>query len=126
MEEKKYYLAIRTRNLSTRIDVEDILYLERRSRKVFVVTEGEEIEYYEQFDLVTPLLTEVFIPVRKGLYINLPKVRSVKDNKCIFSCGKEIHLPEKPFSKLKISHNAYYRTHQLRMVREKQMDYTGK
>ena len=65
-----------------------------------------------------PFLDESFIPVLKGLYINLSKVEKVKEHRCIFSCGKEVLLSDRSYSKLRIHHNAFYRMRQLQSIKQ--------
>ena len=113
MNEGKIYIAANTRWASTRIDIDEILYIERRLRKIRVVTEDRVIEYYDRMAFITPLLGENFYSVLRGFFVNLERIEEVKEGKVIFDCKIEVAIPVKVYPSLKRTHNAHYRTMQL-------------
>ena len=95
----KEYILILTSNLTARIKVSDIAYVERDKRKLRIVTNLEAYEYYERLENVEPLLDRRFFPCLKGCYINLEKVISMRDQRITFEGGQALYLGRENFIK---------------------------
>ncbi len=93
------YLLILTASVTARIRIKDIVYIERDKRKIHVVTDLEEYEYYEKMENIKPLLDTRFFPCLKGLYINLEKVASMREQKITFEGGQVLFLGRENYLK---------------------------
>lgn len=57
------YLSIIGGNVNARIRLSDVVLIERKNRKLHVVTEGRSFDYYEKIENVEPILDGGFIRV---------------------------------------------------------------
>ena len=105
---EKSFIVIWNRYESTKIDIDDILYIERRLRKIYLLTEIREIEYYEKLKYVEPLLEDYFFKIGSGTFINIIKIKSVLEESVIFDCGLEIPIPRKISFRLRQRHRGYF------------------
>lgn len=103
------FILVSTRWESTIVYLEEILYIERRLRKILVFTLNEEYEFYDDMEDIIPKLGENYFSLTSGVYVNLDYVKSVKDRRLIFDGGMELFLSQRSFIGLKRRHNAYYR-----------------
>ena len=93
------YLIIMTASVTARIRIRDIVYIERNKRKIRIVTDLEQYEYYEKMKNLEPLLDRRFFPCLKGLYINLNKVVSMHDRIITFEGGQTLLIGRENFLK---------------------------
>ena len=93
------YILVLASNVAARIRTGDIVYVERNKRKLRIVTEQDEYEYYESIESIKPLLDSRFFPCLKGCYINLEKVVSMRDQKITFEGGQVLYLGRENFLK---------------------------
>ena len=93
------YILILTQTLAARIKVDDIIYIERDKRKVRIVTELEDYDFYERIENIEPLLDNRFFPCLKGCYINLEKVVSMREQRITFTGGQVLYLGRENFLK---------------------------
>ena len=110
---EKSFIVVWNRRESTKIDIDDILYIERRLRKIYLLTEVREIEYYEKMKYVEPVLADYFFKIGNGTFINITKIKSVQEDKVIFDCGLEMGIPRKIFFRLKQKHQAHFHFQQI-------------
>lgn len=96
---KEEYILILTQAVAARIRITDIAFIERDKRKIRIVTDLEEYEYYEKLENLEPLLDRRFFPCLKGCYINLEKVVSMRDQKITFEGGQVLYLGRENFVK---------------------------
>ena len=115
---EKSFIVVWNRRESTKIDIDDILYIERRLRKIYLLTEIREYEYYENMKYVEPLLEDYFFKIGKGTFINIIRIKSVLEESVIFDCGMEIHIPRKISFKLRQRHRGYFHLKQKLMAFE--------
>ena len=94
----------------------DIVLIERRLRKIFLVTDERLISYYEKIKYIEPLLGDNFFEVIDGCFINLEKTVSARDGILRFKNGYELPLSERSFVKAKQNHYVYHRIKQLKSV----------
>ena len=116
---EKSFIVVWNRRESTKIDIDDILYIERRLRKIYLLTELREIEYYENLKYVEPLLEDYFFKIGSGTFINITKIKSVLEESVIFDCGLEIYIPRKISFRLRQKHRGYFHFKQELKAREK-------
>ena len=93
------YILVLTSNIAAKVKVKDIVYIERDKRKLRLVTDLEEYEYYEKIENIETLLDGRFFPCLKGCYINLEKVVSMRDQKITFEGGQILYLGRENFLK---------------------------
>lgn len=92
-------ILILTASVTARIRISDIVYIQRDKRKIHIVTDLEEYEYYEKMENIEPLLDRRFFPCLKGLYINLNKVVSMRDRKITFEGGQFLYIGRENYLK---------------------------
>ncbi len=112
------FITVKKRNESTKVFIKDIILIERRYRKIFLMTSERMVEYYEKLVYIEPLLGENFFQVIDGCFINLEKVISARDGLIYFENGYKLQLSERGFVKAKRNHYAYTRLRQLRSAAE--------
>lgn len=92
-------IAIRTRDMVSRVAISDILYLERQGRQLLIETTQDQYAFYEDIKNIRPLLDTRFYEVLQAYYINFDRVRSMKNFTVNFDCGKKIFFARDPFRK---------------------------
>ena len=97
------YLPVVNRSISICIPLMEILYIQRDSRTITVITGNGEYRYYEKMDNVLRFLNGHFYQSLQGLVVNLHSIREMRDQCIRFSNGRTI----------KISYKAYCRTRQV-------------
>ena len=102
------YILVVTRWESTIVYLDEVLYLEKRLRKLAVITEAEVLEYSEDLSEVALSLGENFIPILKTCYVNMDRVKRVKERRAVFDCGLVLELTERPYIRLKNGHTLYH------------------
>lgn len=108
---------VKTRSESTKVDLKDILLIERRLRKILIVTTYTEFSFYERIIFIKPLLGDNFYEVLDGLFVNLDRTTSAKRGVLFFDNGHRLELSERSFVKAKRNHYAYHRLKQLRTIK---------
>ncbi|MBR3786044.1 MAG: LytTR family transcriptional regulator DNA-binding domain-containing protein [Firmicutes bacterium] len=93
------YLLVLTTSLAARIRIKDVIYIERDKRKIRIITDLEEYEYYERLENLEPMLDRRFFACLKGCYINLEKVVSMRNQKITFQGGQVLYLGKENFLK---------------------------
>ena len=96
---KEEYILVLTQTVAARIKIDDIVFIERDKRKIRIVTDLEEYEYYEKLENIEPLLDRRFFPCLKGCYINLEKVASMRERRITFEGGQVVYLGRENFLK---------------------------
>lgn len=96
---KDRYVLVLTQSVAARINIEDIVFIERDRRKIRIVTNMEEYEYYEKMENIEPLLDGRFFPCLRGCYINLEKVVSMREQRITFEGGHTVYLGRENFLK---------------------------
>ena len=115
------FIMVKTRYESTRVDLNDVLIIERRLRKIFLVTTERLFSFYEKIVFIDPLLGDNFYEVIDGCFVNFDRTLSAKEGKLRFDNGYEFPLSERSFAKAKKHHYAYLRLRQLRNIKNEQL-----
>ena len=115
----KLYIAVETRWESVRIDLDEVVIIERRLRKVFLLTTERSISFYDKIKYIRPLLGENFFEILDGCFINLERMKEAKDGVLVFDTGYVFPVSSRSFVKAKRKHFAYYRRKQLRVGLER-------
>ena len=118
---KRVFIAISTRKESTKLDIEEIITIERKSRIIKIVTAEREVSFYDKLIYIKPLLGDNFFEVSDGLLLNLEKMKTVTEGTVLFEGGLELILSERGYTKLKKKHFSYNRMKQLEEVIKKEM-----
>ncbi len=95
------YIIVKSRKLLHLVPLDDILYIERKGRKIEVETEGHHYSYYGDMREVMPHLDERFAPVLKRFSINLSRLVAVTNGLALFDCGKEYQFAREAGTRLK-------------------------
>ena len=93
------YITIIKRNRVTRIEVGEILLVERKGRKLLIHTKDEVIDYYEKMENVIPLLDERFYPCLQGCYVNFNHITDMIDREISFDNGESFSIGRANFIK---------------------------
>ena len=110
---------VKTRTESTRVFLKDVVVVERRLRKIFIVTSERLMSFYEKICFIEPLLGDNFYEALDGCFVNLERTVSAKDGILMFDNGYELPLSERSFVRAKRNHYAYHRIKQLKNVLDK-------
>lgn len=103
------YINIISGKENARVKVSDVVLIERTRRKLLVVTENREYNYYEKLENVESLLDSRFYPCLKGCYINLEHVSQMSEQCIYFDNGYSYNLGRANYSKAKQKYKGFLR-----------------
>ncbi len=103
------YIPVITRSYSTKVKVDDILYLEQRQRRLAIVTSKDTFVYYERIENVEKLLDGRFYHTLKKLVVNLEYISAMRDQNVIFQDGSVLMLGRESYIRTKQMYVAYLR-----------------
>lgn len=103
------YIPIISGSHTARVKVSDIIMVERNRRKLHVVTDEKEYEYYEKIENVELLLDGRFYPCLKGCYINFERVSHMEDQRIYFDNGHFFDLGRENYIRTKQKYRGYLR-----------------
>lgn len=92
-----------------KINIEDIVYLEQRQRRLAVITQDETYVCYERIESLERQLDERFYYSLKKLVVNLEKIILAKNQSITFQNGDRIMLGRESYIRTKQSYAAYLR-----------------
>ena len=101
------YLIIENGKNVAKVNLKDIMYIERYLRKLRVVTAKEVYEYYEHLEKVLPILTSNFYPCLQGCYVNFDWVNAMREQRIIFENEQCIYLGRANFVKTRQAFKKY-------------------
>ena len=81
------YIPIITGGETARIRISDVVLIERRKRKLFIVTGDRQYDYYQKIENVEVLLDNRFFPCLKGCYVNLEHISCMSEQSIYFDNG---------------------------------------
>ncbi|MCQ2550615.1 MAG: LytTR family transcriptional regulator DNA-binding domain-containing protein [Clostridia bacterium] len=108
---KDEYILIKTKQFIERLPADEVLSVQRDGRKVLVVAEDREYEYYDSMENVLNHLDDRFYKAHGGLVVNLDKIRLMKDQEIQFYNGYSMFLGRSNFIKAKQKYYSYLKTH---------------
>uniref|UniRef100_UPI004057481E LytR/AlgR family response regulator transcription factor n=1 Tax=Acetatifactor sp. TaxID=1872090 RepID=UPI004057481E len=101
-ETRKRYLEISTQKDNMMIDMEQILYVEKRRNQCVIHMEDGEVVCYETLKNIFPRLNQsVFCYAHQGFIVNFDKVKEVQPTGIIFGPGREAPVSRKYYKALK-------------------------
>lgn len=90
-EAKKRYLEVASQGKKFIIDLQKVLYIEKRRNQSIVHMEDGELSCYEPLkDLYTRLNHERFCYAHQGFIVNFDKIKEVCEDRIMFGEGREI------------------------------------
>ena len=102
---KKRYLDIKTSRNNVTIDLEKVVYIEkRRNQCVFHLEDGEYICYETLSKIYERLDHDSFIYTHQGFIASFHHIKEVKRNAVCFGCGVEIPISRKYYEPVKAMH----------------------
>ena len=101
------YIPVITREYSRKVDVDDIIYLEQRQRRLAIVTADETYVCYEKIENVEKQLDNRFYHTLKKLVVNLEKVSLARDQSITFQNGAVLMLGRESYIRTKQMYIAY-------------------
>lgn len=103
------FIPVITRQYSRKVNVDDIIYLEQRQRRLAIVTSDETYVCYERIENVEKQLDERFYHTLKKLVVNLEQISVAKNQKIVFQNGIELQLGRESYIRTKQTYAAYLR-----------------
>ena len=86
----KRFIPLVTRKFSLKVPVDAIIYIQRKDRKLRIVTDTEYYEYYEKLTNIEQYLDKRFYYCLKTFIINLDKVDMMKEQTISFQNGEKL------------------------------------
>ncbi|MBP3678255.1 MAG: response regulator transcription factor [Agathobacter sp.] len=110
-EAKKRYLEITTQNEKTMLDLQQVLYVEKRRNQCVIHMEESEIVCYETLKKLYERLDKTkFSFTHQGFIVNFDKIKEVKKDTVCFGAGREIPVSRRYQAELRERHiNKIYR-----------------
>ena len=104
---KVKYLAVINKSESYRLEVSDISYISRNSRRIIFNTDDGVIKTYSKMDQIEDVLGPEFARCMSSCIINMTKIKELKDNTVYFQNGEKLKLGRDTYIRLKQKYNAY-------------------
>ena len=110
-EAKKRYLEVQTQRAVALVDIQKIVYLEKRRNQCVIHLESGEVVCYETLKhLFQKLNQQKFCYCHQGYIVNFDKIKEVKKEIICFGEGREVPVSRRYQSELKERHmNEIYR-----------------
>lgn len=106
---EKQFISIITRSQSTKVYQDDILMIRQQNRKVTVVTDDGEYEFYAKMKEVCALLHSRFFLCSQGLVVNFDNVVRIADCTIRFANDVFIQVSREVFFRTRKAFNLYLR-----------------
>ncbi len=90
--QEDFGLIITDENLKKKIDIRDIMYIERQQAKSIIVTQEKEYQVYETITSLCERIGEGFIRVNQGEVVNAELIKEIKGNTIYLKDGKEMTI----------------------------------
>ena len=100
---------IKTRNRSFTLDVDNILYVESRGKKVEIHTKGESIEAYVSMNEMEGQLGEEFYRCHRGYLVNMAYVAEYDSESITLHNGERVYLAKEKYGKFVKAYMRYLR-----------------
>ena len=104
---EKQFIPLITRKFSLKVWVDDIVYIQKKDRKLKVATDRVCYEYYEKLQNIEPYLDQRFYYCLKSLVVNLDKIDKMTDQTIFFQNGETFFLGRENYIKAKQTYSAY-------------------
>lgn len=98
---KDNYITVAVHGCVRKVTLDEIVYLARDGRKLRLMTDMGEIEFYEKLENVLHVLDERFYPCLKGCYVNLEKISCMDEQQMFFENGASYALGRENFVRTK-------------------------
>lgn len=92
------FIVVQNGREEAKVRVTDIIMIERIGRKLRIMTDERNFDYYERLENVIRLLDGRFFPCLKGCYVNFERVERMAeqsiffDNGLVYGLGRENFL----------------------------------
>lgn len=106
----KTYLPVISRDLSQKIRITSILYLQQETRYVRVVTDKTEIVFRGKLAEIAKMLSASFDFCHSYLLINLERVEKMYDAHIYFDDGRKLRVGRGSFAAFRKQFNEYLRS----------------
>ena len=94
-------LIIKSKRGSYALPVEDIVFMEKRLRKILVHTMTQSIEFYGRFSEIIPLLDNRFLHCHRSYVINMDKIVVMSYNQIFVTTNKGIYFGRDTYGRAK-------------------------
>ncbi len=106
------FITIKTSRLIVRVPLDEILYVQRKCRKLQVETAGITYLYYEELKNVIPVLDGRFSQVLTGVIVNMDRISWVSNGLVRFDCGKEYQFARESGNRVRKQFFLYLKEHE--------------
>ena len=106
MDDKRF-IPLVTRKFSLKVWIADIIYIQKKDRKIKIMTDQECYEYYEKLQNIEQYLDKRFYHCLKTLVVNLDKIDKMTDQTIFFQNGETFFLGRENYIKTKQTYSAY-------------------
>lgn len=87
-ESKEMPFIITEENIKKKINQEEIIYVQRRAAKSFIVTKEREYQVYETITSLNNRLKDNFIRINQSEIVNINKIKEIKNNNMHLKSGE--------------------------------------
>lgn len=101
------YIPVITRGYSRKVNIDEVLYLEQRQRRLAIVTTEDTYVCYERIEHLEKFLDERFFHPMKKIVVNLDKIMIAENQKITFVDGSVLSMGRESYIKTKQMFSAY-------------------
>lgn len=87
-----FELVITDENMKKKIDVRDIVYIERQQSKSVITTRQRSYQVYETVTSLCQRIGDAFLRVNQGMVVNISMIEEIKGNVVLLKNGMEITI----------------------------------
>ena len=96
---RKEYVYVKTGKSIIRVNLDEIIYVEKEGREAILVTEKEEIRWYCTMDRMKELVDERFITCHRSYLVNMDKIIRMENQNIWLEGGFNIIFGRESFRK---------------------------
>ena len=89
---ESYELVITDENVKKKLDIREILYIERQQARSVIVTRQRSYQVYETITSLCERLGDTFLRVNQGEVVNISMISDIKGNTVYLKDGREITI----------------------------------
>ena len=102
---ERHYLEINIRHKSTLIDLDNVIYIEKkRTQCVFHCTDGELVCYETLKNICDRLDHDIFMQIHRGCIASYPHIKEVLSDRVLFDSGAEAPLSRRYYEAIQRRH----------------------
>lgn len=91
-DKESFELVITDENMKKKIDVRDIMYIERQQSKSIIVTRQRSYQVYETVTSLCQRIGDAFLRINQGMVVNISMIQEIKGNVVLLKNGMEVTI----------------------------------